>query len=61
MLQKFSELERGRLDDFFEADWLVGDICNNSHKAQKEQVQKHKDKKTNLISTKLVHKRNRKS
>ena len=61
MLQKFSESERGHLDDFFEAKFLVRDICNNSHKAQKEQMQKHKDKKTNLISTKLVHKRNRKS
>ena len=48
MLRKFFDSERGHLDYFFEAKWLVGDICNNIHKAHNKQVQKHKDKNTNF-------------
>ena len=55
MLLKFYESVRGRFKDFLEAECLVGDICTNRHKAE-EQVQKHKNKNTNLISVKLVHK-----
>ena len=41
MVLKFSESVNGRFKDFLEAECLVGDICTNRHKAEK-QVQKHK-------------------
>ena len=42
MLRAFSEFEHGHFGDFFVAKCLVGDICKNIHKAQKDKYENTK-------------------
>ena len=57
---KLTESVRGRLEDFLEAECLVGNICTKNHKIEKPSA-KTPNKNINLISVKLVHKHRHKN
>ena len=57
---KLTEFVRGRLEDFLEAECLVGNICTKNHKIEKPSA-KTPNKNINLISVKLVHKHRHKN
>ena len=57
---KLSEFVCGCLEDFLEAECLVGDICTNKHTTEKTSA-KTQNTNINLISVKLVHKHKHKN
>ena len=51
---KLLESVRGRLEDFLQAECLVGDICTRKHKTGKKKKNKKKGAKTQKQSTNLI-------